>query len=124
MISEILLYTGGLLTMIWGIAHLFPTISVVKGFGDIGQDNKNIITMEWIVEGAALVFVGLLVLLITFIDHQNLVSILAYILSSAFLFIMAAISFFTGFKVNFLPFKLCPVIFITSATLILLGTII
>jgi hypothetical protein len=33
----------------------------------------------------------------------------------------AFISFLTGFKISFLPFKLCPVIFITSAVLIILG---
>jgi hypothetical protein len=34
---------------------------------------------------------------------------------------LAFVSFFTGFKISFLPFKLCPVIFITSAVLIILG---
>jgi hypothetical protein len=33
----------------------------------------------------------------------------------------AVISFLTGSNVSFLPFKLCPVIFITSAVLIILG---
>ncbi len=30
-------------------------------------------------------------------------------------------SLLTGFKINFLPFKLCPVIFISSSLLILIG---
>jgi hypothetical protein len=50
------------------VAHLFPTKSVVRGFGDISQDNKNIIAMEWLVEGVALIFVGVLVVIITVID--------------------------------------------------------
>lgn len=119
--SELLLYSGGASTLLWGAAHLFPVKSVVQGFGDISQDNKNIITMEWIVEGVALIFAGCLVIIITFIDPLTAVSSAAYILTSAFLIIMAVISFFTGFKVNFLPFKLCPVIFTVSAILITCG---
>jgi len=51
MTNQILLYTGAAMTLIWGVSHLFPTKSVVKGFGDITIDNKRIITMEWITEG-------------------------------------------------------------------------
>ena len=43
------LYVGAGLTALWGIAHLVPTKSVVDGFGDISEDNRHIITMEWIV---------------------------------------------------------------------------
>ncbi len=46
MIKEILLYIAGALTFSWGVAHLFPTKSVVKGFGDISEDNRKIILME------------------------------------------------------------------------------
>jgi hypothetical protein len=35
--------------------------------------------------------------------------------------ILSVISLFTGFKVNFLPYRLCPLIFTGSAILILLG---
>jgi hypothetical protein len=31
------------------------------------------------------------------------------------------VSLFTGFKVNFLPFKLCPVVFTTASVLIVVG---
>jgi hypothetical protein len=38
------------------------------------------------------------------------------------LVVLAIVSTFTGFKVKFLPFRLCPAIFTGSATLILAGT--
>ncbi len=121
MIGKVSLYLGALLPLIWGISHIFPTKSVVQGFGDISQDNKNIIAMEWIVEGVALIFVGILVIIVTFIDPINIISIATYITSAFFLIIMAIVSLFTGFKINFLPFRLCPIIFTTSAILITLG---
>ena len=63
--KKILFYISGILTIIWGIAHLFPTAGIVRGFGDISSDNKLIITMEWIVEGLALIFLGVLVIVVT-----------------------------------------------------------
>jgi predicted RND superfamily exporter protein len=122
MANEILLYLGSLLTVIWGVAHLFPTRSVVSGFGEITTDNRRIITMEWIVEGVALICTGVLVSAVTLIDSGSDVAIAVYITSSAMLIVLALVSLFTGYRVNFLPFKLCPFIFGASAVLILIGT--
>ena len=123
MTNQIFLYVGSVLTMIWGIAHLFPTKSVVNGFGDITIDNKRIITMEWIIEGVFLIFIGLLCAGLTFLDHSSIISNYVFIFSSVFLFVLAIISLFTGFRVNFLPYKLCPLTFSLSATLIIIGAL-
>lgn len=120
----ILLYLGSGLTVIWGVAHLFPTKSVVQGFGEISIDNKRIITMEWITEGLALIFIGVLVATVTVIDPSNVVSTAIYFISVVMLLVMALLSLFTGFKVSFLPFKLCPFIFTASAVLIMIGGLI
>jgi hypothetical protein len=121
--QSILLYVGGALTALWGITHLFPTKSIVAGFGDISDDNRHIITMEWIVEGVSLIFIGVLVALVTAVDPNTAVSDSVYISSAICLLVLAAVSLFTGFKVAFLPFKLCPVIFAVSAVLILVGAL-
>ncbi len=123
MFSQILLYIGALIPIIWGIAHLFPTRSVVSGFGDISLDNRRIITMEWIIEGIAMIFIGVLVASVTMIDRQNVVSGAVYVISSATLLILAFVSLFTGFKISFLPFKLCPILFTTSAILIIVASL-
>ena len=39
--NEPLLYTGGALTILWDISHLFPTRQVVRGFGSITRDNAS-----------------------------------------------------------------------------------
>ncbi|UCG79233.1 MAG: hypothetical protein JSV21_05265 [Nitrospirota bacterium] len=121
--GEILIYIGAFLPWAWGISHLFPTRSVVKGFGNISDDNRNIITMEWLTEGVALIFLGTLVAAITYIDPLSSVSGAVYIISSGCLIILAVVSLFTGFKINFLPFRLCPIIFTSSAVLIIHGWI-
>jgi len=117
-------YMGGALPLIWGIAHLFPTRNVVKDFGDISEDNRNIIRMEWINEGATLIFLGILIILVTAFGKYSELATLIYWVVIAMLNVLSLISIFTGFKVNFLPFKLCPLIFTGSSILILLGILI
>ena len=124
MSSLIFIYTGAALTIIWGVSHLIPTKNVVKGFGDISEDNKNILTMEWINEGATLIFTGAMLIVVSIIDPASPVSEYVYILSIIMLIALAVISLFTGFRVNFLPYKLCPIIFTSSAALVFLGMII
>ena len=123
MIDTILLYLGAFLPFFWGIAHLFPTKSTVSGFGDISLDNRRIITMEWIVEGVSLIFVGIVVAVVTYLDRASTISTAIYWIAFVMLNTLSIVSLFTGFKVSFLPFKLCPVIFSTSSLLILLGSI-
>jgi hypothetical protein len=81
------------------------------------------LTMEWIIEGIFLIFIGLLCACITFIDYSHVISTSIYVLSAVFLIILAIISLLTAFKINFLPYKLCPLIFCVSAALILYGTL-
>ncbi len=116
-------YFGALLTAAWGVAHLFPTGNVVRGFGDISPDNRRILGMEWILEGVSLIFIGALVATVTYVDASSAVSKTVYALSITGLIVFAVVSAFTGFRVAFLPFKLCPFIFGVSAALIFFGGI-
>ena len=119
----VLLYLGAALTALWGISHLIPTRGVVAGFGEISDDNRHIITMEWIVEGVSLIFIGVLVAVVTAIDARADVATAVYIVSAVGLLVLALVSLFTGFKVRFLPFRLCPFILTLSAVLVLVGAL-
>ena len=119
--NQILLYIGSSFLLIWGIAHLVPTKSIVIGFGEISPDKKRIITMEWIIEGLSLIFISILVFSVTIIDHTHLISKTVYWLSFIMLNMLSFVSLLTGFRIRVLPFRLCPVIFATSSFLILLG---
>jgi hypothetical protein len=92
MISPILLYLGAFLTLAWGLSHLFPTRNVVKGFGDISQDNRHIITMEWNVEGVYLIFVGLFVAAATLVDRAGTLSRAVYWIAFAELNVLSLVS--------------------------------
>jgi hypothetical protein len=100
---------------------LFATKGVVAGFGDISLDNRRVVTMEWIAEGVALISTAALVMVVTAIDHTSAVATGAFAVAIGTLVVLAVVSLFTGFRIHFLPYRLCPPIFILSAVLIALG---
>jgi hypothetical protein len=119
--NQVLLYIASALTGLWGVAHLFATSGVVTGFGDLSIDNRRIITMEWIVEGVALISTATFVAAATVVQSEAPLSSAVYLVSVCTLVVLADVSLFTGFKVAFLPFRLCPFIFGVSAVLIVWG---
>lgn len=121
--GDVSLYIGGAAIFLWGIGHLVPTRSVVRGFGSITKDNENIITMEWIAEGLTLCFIGLLVLTVTYLGgtEQPLGNVV-YWMSAAMLLLLAAVSSLTGARTSILPMKLCPLVKSVVAVLVLAGS--
>ena len=77
--------------------------------------------MEWIVEGLTMMFLGVLIIVVTKADTESKLTKYIYILIVGLLFSLAILSLFTGFRVEFLPFRLCPIIFSVSAIFIIIG---
>ena len=124
MINDILLYTGSGVIILWGIGHLIPTKSIVNGFGSISEDNKQIITMEWIAEGLTLCFIGILVLLITFsVGSQDVASVIVYWICGMMLVTMAGLSLLTGANTAIIPIKICPLVKTAVAVLFFLASV-
>jgi hypothetical protein len=120
-VIPVMLYVAAALAGVWGVAHLFATKGVVEGFGDLTADNRRIITMEWIVEGVALLSTAAFVAMATVIRAGSDVASGVYAVAIGTLVVLAVVSLFTGFKVAFLPFRLCPLIFGAAAVLIAVG---
>ena len=122
--AEILLYIGSIVIILWGIAHLIPTKSIVSGFGQISEDNKKIIAMESIAEGITLCFIGVLALLVTGqAGSQGQASFIVYLACAVMLLVMAVLTLLTGARTSILPYKICPAVKTAVAILFLLGTI-
>jgi len=49
-VRETLAIAAGVVVTLWGIAHAIPTRAVVAGFGEISEDNRRVITQEWLAE--------------------------------------------------------------------------
>ena len=122
MVNQILLYTGGGIITLWGIAHLIPTKAIVDGFGPISVDNKRIIAMESITEGLTLCFIGVLVILVTSLGgYHSPTADIVYLACGVMLLIMALLTAMTGARTPILPYKICPVVKTVVAILFILG---
>jgi hypothetical protein len=124
MSPTVLLYAASLVVTAWGIAHIAPTKGVVKAFGELSPDNRRIITMEWVAEGMALVFIGVLVFVVTLMSGGlGPVASAVYWLSAGMLLIMAVWTLLTGARTNIVPIKICPAIKMLAAALIVAGNL-
>ncbi len=121
--NQLLLILGAILPIFWGTAYIFPTKGVVKDFGAISDDNKNILTMEWLNETIALYLIGFLVIVTTLMYPYCQATPFVHIAAAMTLIAMAILSLATGAKAELIFYKLCPVFFGSAAILILLGTI-
>lgn len=125
MLGTALVYSGSIIILIWGTAHLFPTRAIVRGFGSISEDNRKIITMEWLAEGVAMIYMGVLALLVTAIAGRAAsASLVVFFTTATALIVMAILGWLTYARTPIIPMKLCPWIQTLSALLLIAGTVI
>ncbi len=124
MLNNVLLYAGSLIIFAWGVAHIIPTPNVVAGYGPLSEDNRRMITMEWVAEGLSLSFIGVLAALVTLLGGAaNPVSKLVYEACAVMALVMGGWTFAIGWKTTVLPIKMCPFVLAVVAVLFFLGSI-
>jgi hypothetical protein len=124
MLNDLLLYAGSLIIFAWGVAHIMPTPAVIAGYGPLSEDNRRIITMEWVAEGLSLCFIGVLVALVTLLGGTvNPVSKIVYWACAAMALMVGAWTFAIGWKTTVVPIKLCPLVLTLVAVLFFLGSV-
>ena len=116
--EQALLYLASAILQVWVTAHLVPTRNIIKDFGDISRDNQRIVAMEWVNEGLTLVYMGILIITVTALENAARA---VYIVTFGMLNAMSILSLLTGFRIKFLPFRLCPIVFTTTSILIIIG---
>lgn len=123
MLRNILLYTGSAAIAFWGVMHVVKTRPVVTGFEPLSDDNRLILTMEWILEGVTLCFIAALVTVVTLAaEPAASVANIVYRVSGLMLMVMAVVSLLTGARASPLPYKLCAPIFGSVAILYLVAS--
>ena len=119
MVDAFALVAAGIV-FLWGVSHIIPTKQVVAGFGDISQDNRRIITMEWVAEGLSFMFVAALIVAVTWSgDTLEAAEDLVYRVSSGFLITIGVWTAMTGARTGVIWFKACPVVMSVSSGLLI-----
>jgi hypothetical protein len=121
--SETLAYVAAGIVFLWGVSHIIPTRSVVAGFGSISEDNRHIITMEWVAEGLSFLFVAALIVAVTWSgETPEAAEDLVYWVSTGFLMTIGAWTAMTGAKTSgggAIWFKMCPVVMSVASGLLI-----
>lgn len=113
------------IVFLWGVSHVIPTRQVVAGFGDISEDNRRIITMEWVAEGLSFMFVAVLIVAVTWSGETlEAAEDLVYRVSSGFLVAIGVWTAMTGARTGVIWFKACPVVMSVSAGLLIAASLI
>jgi len=124
MLSDVLVYGGAIILFLWGVAHIIPTRNVVAGFGPLSEENRNNITMEWVAEGLALAFVGLLVALVTAaVGPDDPVAVFVVWAVIGFCVVIGLWTFIIGRRSSIAPIRLCPLVLAVAAGLLALGNL-
>jgi hypothetical protein len=118
--NDVLLFAAATLVAAWGLAHLVKTRDVVSGFGLTSADDRRVLTMEWIGEGLTLVFIATLITTVALADPGPTGRAVLWLIVGM-LTVMSAVSLATGFRVGFLAYRLCPVIFTGASLLVVAG---
>jgi hypothetical protein len=117
-VTTALLIVSAVMLAAWGIAHALATRGVVGGFAEISQDNRRVVVMEWLNESILLLFIAALLLVVALLGVDTTgtwVLVVCVVALNA----MSVLSLFTGFRINFLPYRLCPPMFTGTSLLVI-----
>jgi hypothetical protein len=116
-------YIAAGLCIMWGIAHIAATKAVLGGFGPLTIENERVLTMAWVGGGLTLVFIGALVLLVTLpLFETSSVAWLIYQACAGMLIVSTVVMLFTASRTPVIAMKLCPVVQIAAAVLLILAS--
>jgi hypothetical protein len=121
---EVLAYIAAAITGLWGLAHAIPTRQVVASFGPISKDNRLVVTQEWLVEAFAMWGVAALVVVVTALASDASITSWVYRIVAGLLLALAGLTAVTGARTAVIWFKICPVLLTSSATLLLIASVV
>ncbi len=123
MLSDFLIYPGAIITIAWGIYHVFPTKKLRAAIDKKKWESREILFMEWILEGITLIFIGSLVLAVyTSEGGADTAAHIVYRGSGIMLAVMATWTLITGAITSFRPLQICPFVKLVAGALIFFGS--
>jgi hypothetical protein len=123
--DEVLAYVAAGLVGLWGVAHAVPTRQVVAGFGPITVDNRRVLLQEWLAEAFTMWGLAAAVIAATMVGGAgSVVTVAVYRVVAGLLVALAVLTGLTGARTPVVWFKVCPVLLIASAGLLLLASLV
>lgn len=122
--DEVLAYVAAGLVALWGVAHAIPTRQVIVAFEPITPDNRLVITQEWLAEAFTMWGVATAVIVTTAVGGPDSdATVWLYRVAAGLLVALAALTALTGARTPVVWFKICPVLFGSSAALLVAASL-
>jgi hypothetical protein len=123
--AEVFALVAAALVGLWGVAHAIPTATVLKGFEPITADNRHVIKQEWLAEAFTMWGLAALLIGVTVVGPVDSGAVSwVYQAAAGLLVALAILTIFTGARTPVIWFKICPVLLLTSATLLITASLV
>lgn len=121
--SAILGYIAAAVVAAWGVLHAIPTPRVVAGFEPITQDNRRVITQEWLAEAFTMWGLAAVIIAATASGGQPDTRDWVYRAAAGLLIALGVLTALTGARTPVVWFKVCPFLLAGSAVLLLVASV-
>ena len=123
-VAVILAYVAGAVVAVWGVAHAVPTAQVLAGFEPIAADNRRILLQEWLAEAFTMWGIAAIVIAATAAGGgDSSVRVWVYRVAAGLLVSLGTLTALTGARTPVAWFKICPVLLVGSAVLLLVASV-
>jgi hypothetical protein len=122
--AQVLAYLAAAVIAVWGVSHAMPTRQVVAGFEPTAVDNHRVILQEWIIEAVAMWGLAGLVFAVTLIGGDASVVDGVYRVVAGILVAFAVVTALTGARTSVIWFKICPVLLIGTAAVLVAASLV
>ncbi len=117
--ASALAYTASAIVALWGLAHAIPTRQVLAGFDPITPDNRRVVLQEWLAEALTMWGIAAVVITVTLVGGPGAhAAQWVYRITAGVLVALAVLTSLTGARTPVIWFKICPVVQIGSAALL------
>ena len=121
--SAVLAYVAAVVIAAWGVAHAVPTRQVIAGFGPVSADNRRVIMQEWLAEAFTMWgFAAWVVAATAAGGAATDVRAWVYRVAAALLVALGVLTALTGARTPVVWFKVCPVVMVGAAVLLLVAS--
>jgi hypothetical protein len=123
--ASTLAYTASAIVALWGLAHAIPTRQVLAGFEPITRDNRRVVLQEWLAEALTMWGFAALVTTVTVVGGAGThTTEWVYRVTAGDLVALAVLTSLTGARTPVTWFKICPVVQVGSAALLVVASLV
>jgi hypothetical protein len=122
--AALLAYVAGAIVAVWGVAHAVPTRQVLAGFAPITVDNRRVVVQEWLAEAFTMWGIAAMVIVVTAVGGTDSgARVWVYRVAAGLLGALGVLTALTGARTRVVWFKICPVLLVSSAVLLLAASL-